>query len=351
MQFGGEKRKMKVRNVKLLIALAVVFLTMVLGCSVIAATDFGCLCHYDEGLRFQNALHYTGEGMKDGYKEGAGCEFNMDIDEYYEDWNCSKCHATTCDVCHGDYGTDGMPHGGVDHSGDIETCIKCHGSKQGATFRGIIPGNGKMPVVDPDTPHPADLHYDLGFTCMSCHNEEEMHGADIECGSMKEAVTTSCEDCHKSSGTVVDGMEVTQFSTKIPAHEVHGDRFDCIACHTSWSTTCVGCHLGDRTGTEVKLNDFQLGVGADGKVTTFMRMDAEYEGETHTAYVRRPSHTTTRNAKDCVDCHNEDTGPKIFCMDCEGQLLEEGSSFLPRDIIDWLISMPQAIIDRITGEN
>lgn len=71
----------------------------------------------------------------------------------------------------------------------------------------------------------------------------------------------------------------------------HTDRMDCASCHSSWTNTCMGCHLegeydegnnfsnitGDRIVFEEDNADFtyqsplpfQLGIGEDGKVTTF----------------------------------------------------------------------------------
>ena len=76
-------------------------------------------------------------GMKGECAKFAAKEFGIDMDEYYAKWNCSKCHATTCQKCHGE-----DPHK-EDISKNISTCDQCHFKKQTATFVGDMPGHTK----------------------------------------------------------------------------------------------------------------------------------------------------------------------------------------------------------------
>ncbi|MEO0651223.1 MAG: hypothetical protein AAFZ65_11155, partial [Planctomycetota bacterium] len=84
-------------------------------------------------------------------------------------------------------------------------------------------------------------------------------------------------------GPIQSGADYSGFS--------HTDRMDCASCHSSWTNTCMGCHLegeydennnfsnitGDRIVFEEDNADFvyqsplpfQLGIGEDGKITTF----------------------------------------------------------------------------------
>ena len=144
-----------------------------------AAEDFGGMCHMEESKNFETSLHHTGAGMKNEYVERAAAEFVIDMDEYYEKWNCSKCHATGCEDCHGEYGAQ-FPHVGVDPSTNMSTCDKCHYKKRTSIFIGETPAHGKIPIKGDEVPHPAGIHYQKGLTCTDCHTAEEMHGTGVE---------------------------------------------------------------------------------------------------------------------------------------------------------------------------
>ena len=76
-------------------------------------------------------------GTKGEYARFAAKGFGIDMDEYYAKWNCSKCHATTYQKCHGE---DSHKE---DISKNISTCDQCHFKKQTATFVGDMPGHTK----------------------------------------------------------------------------------------------------------------------------------------------------------------------------------------------------------------
>ncbi|MBE9594234.1 MAG: hypothetical protein IMF19_12250, partial [Proteobacteria bacterium] len=133
--YDWERKKTK----KILPLVIVAVLSVSLGCTavaVVAAEDFGCACHMQESKNFETSLHHTGAGMKGEYERGAAGEFGIDMDEYYENWNCSKCHAAGCEDCHGEYGAQ-FPHTAIeDPSTNMSTCDKCHYKKQTSTFIG-----------------------------------------------------------------------------------------------------------------------------------------------------------------------------------------------------------------------
>ena len=277
--------------------------------TITAAEEFeGCACHSDVIDNFTTSLHYTGAGMKGEYAKFAAKEFGIDMDGYYAKWNCSKCHATTCEKCHGE-----DPHK-EDISKNISTCDQCHFKKQTATFVGDMPGHKKK------GPAP-DIHYTMGLTCTDCHNPAELHGDGNVYTSQLEAVTTKCEDCHNSPGKTVKDMSVTQYSTDIDAHKIHGDKLDCIACHSGWTLNCKNCHLDTRKGTQPVADEFYLGVAADGKIKTFVKMEALYDNVSHMGYGEWFSHTVTDKAKDCAFCHRN---PEVLCEGCEGEMLGKG---------------------------
>ncbi|MDY6965256.1 MAG: PGF-CTERM sorting domain-containing protein [Halobacteriota archaeon] len=302
----------------LLIAIALLSVSLV-GTTAIAEDFGGCEnegCHADIAENFTTSLHYTGAGMKSEYEVGAAGHFGIDMDEYYSKWNCSNCHATTCEKCH---------EGGHGAEITIDTCDQCHFKKQTATFM------GDMPVHKSKGPH-ADIHYEKGITCIDCHTAEEMHGDGASHGTMLEAVTTTCEDCHSSPGKTVKGMEVKQFSTEVSAHKTHEGKLDCTACHSGWMLTCENCHLDTRKGTTFDSTQYYLGVGADGKIKPFIKMTAMDEfNATHTGWAEWFPHTVTADAKDCAFCHEN---REVFCEGCEGKIMGKGGSFIPQEKID-----------------
>lgn len=309
---------------KLIPVVITLLLVLVMGSTAIAEDFGGCeQCHADIAENFTTSLHYTGAGMKSEYEVGAAGHFGIDMDEYYSDWNCSNCHATTCEKCHEGYPDEHTYAGEV--TMPIETCDQCHFKKQTATFI------GDMPVHKSKGPH-ADIHYEKGLSCIDCHTAEEMHGDGVSHGTMSEAVTTTCEDCHVSSGKTVNDMEVKQYSTDRSAHKTHDGKLDCTACHTGWMLTCENCHLDTRKGTTFDATQYYLGVGADGKITPFLKMTAMNESNaTHTGWAEWFPHTVTAEAKDCAFCHEN---KEVLCEGCEGQMMGEGGSFISQEKID-----------------
>ena len=59
------------------------------------------MCHADIADNLTTSLHYTGRGMMAEYTVGAGGEFGIDMDVFYEEKGCTNCHVTACSDCHG----------------------------------------------------------------------------------------------------------------------------------------------------------------------------------------------------------------------------------------------------------
>ncbi|MGB2726992.1 MAG: cytochrome c3 family protein [Halobacteriota archaeon] len=315
------KTEKKAKKILPLMIVAVLSVSLA-GIAITAAEDFGGCegCHAEIAENFSTSLHYTGAGMKGEYEKFAAKEFGIDMDEYYATWNCSNCHATTCEKCH---------EGGHGAEITIDTCDQCHFKKQSATFIGDMPAHSKK------GPH-ADIHYTMGLTCTDCHNAAELHGDGTQYSSQLEAVTTKCEDCHNSPGKTVKDMTVTQYSSDIDAHEMHEEKLDCTACHSGWALTCNNCHLDTRIGTQPVSDEFYLGVASDGKIKPFIKMDAIYDNATHTGYGAWFPHTVTDEAKDCAFCHES---KEVLCEGCEGEMLGQGGSFIPQATIDRIYGM------------
>ncbi len=325
-----------IKNITILVMVTI--LTLSVATSALAAEDSqpdfeGCEnCHPDVAANFSTSLHYNAYGMIGEYERGAAGQYGIDMDVTYEKAKCANCHATTCTKCHQGY-IAAMGHGDETVEITMDTCDPCHKSKQTSTFVGDMPGHKSQ------GPH-ADIHYEKGLTCMDCHSAEEMHGDGNIYAHMQQAVTTACEDCHRSPGKVVKEMDVTQYTTEISAHEIHDATLACTACHAGWVTTCVNCHLdileadGIKKTDGIVIDEFYLVKASDGLIKPFLKMSTSYGNETHTGYGEWMPHTITDAPKDCAFCHEN---REVLCEGCEDHMLGDGGSFIPQDTIDRII--------------
>lgn len=247
--------------------------------NVVSASDQCENCHADIVANYTTSLHYTGAGMPATYEQGAAGHFGIDMDEFYEEGNCAKCHATSCYDCH-----TLTPHND-DTASEISTCDKCHSKKQ-ATYSGFMPKYSK--------PGPsADIHYEAGMLCVDCHSSEEIHGDGENYTDMTEAVTVKCEDCHEQD-------------LSIEAHATHEDNLDCAACHMAWMPTCVNCHLDTRKTDGITTDKFYLLRAGDGEIKPFLQMKSTYKDDgDHIAYSEYFAHTITDEPHDCEFCHDD----------------------------------------------
>jgi len=76
-------------------------------------------------------------------------------------------------------------------------------------------------------------------------------------------------------------MPVAQYSTDRDVHKIHKDKLDCIACHSGWTLNCKNCHLDTRKGAKPVFDEFYLGKASDGKIKTFVKMEAFYDNASH----------------------------------------------------------------------
>ncbi|MEA1985174.1 MAG: cytochrome c3 family protein [Euryarchaeota archaeon] len=283
-------------------------------------------CHADIVNNFSLSLHYTGAGMKEEYERGAAKEFGIDMDVFYEERNCSRCHATTCTVCH-------TGEGG--HGGEItlQTCDQCHLKKQTSYYQGELPAHKSM------GPNP-DIHYEMGLECTDCHTLAEIHGDGVAYESQMLAVKVTCADCHQDPAKNIRGMNVTQYSQDVTAHSIHDGKLDCSACHSGWIITCANCHLETGKLDGIEVDRFYLARSADGMIKPFINMTTTYNDSTHTAFAEWAPHTTTKEAKDCAFCHEN---REIFCESCEAKIIGSGGSFLSQETIDQIYGAHQEV--------
>ena len=249
--------------------------------------------------------------MYDEYEKGAAGHFNISMPEYYEKFNCDKCHAVSCTNCHP--GTNMFESHLYEVT--IDTCEKCHAKKQTSTYVGDFPMH-KNPGPS------ADVHYERGLDCTDCHAASELHGTGDKYDTQLEAVNVECTGCHKDI-------------SESRSHTIHEDTLDCISCHTSWMLTCQICHLDTRKGMTVTAEEYLLGIGNDGKVTTFLIMDAHLGNDTHSGFGEWQAHTISAVGKDCEFCHDD---PTVLGQGLEGDIIGEGGSLMPQDMIDRVLA-------------
>ena len=268
-------------------------------------------CHQDIVANFSTSLHHTGAGMYAEYDKGAAGYFAIDMDEYYEKWDCAKCHAVSCTDCH--------PGSNMyeSHLYDVTlaTCDPCHKKKQTSTYV------GDLPMHKPSGKN-ADVHYERGLLCHDCHTAEEIHSDGNMYATQLEATVVECVGCHKDV-------------TETRSHTVHDGEVDCTACHTGWMLTCQNCHMDTRKGMTTTTDLFLLGIANDGKVKPFLIMDATIGNETHHAYGSWYPHTTTATGKECVFCHEN---PDVLGQGLSGQIIGEGGSLIPQTTIDRILN-------------
>ena len=234
---------------------------------------------------------------------------------------CSACHV----VGKGDTADDPtlmtFDHARLSVRVPADNCLRCHNrsARQGLSYQGRFESEGyATPYVRgaPGTRRlsggryfiqgPADVHFDLGLTCIDCHTHLEIMGDGQTHEYMEEQTEISCEMCHAPEFEAVrpgDGLAVTlaglnravpgiegariaysprsaplyhlrsidgravlfrkldgkpifMESTDLsqPHHNLPGhERLSCQACHSRLMPQCYGCHLEYRKD-EVQLD-------------------------------------------------------------------------------------------------
>lgn len=144
---------------------------------------------------------------------------------------CATCH-TTCGQCH--VSRPNGVHGGFLDSHrfqrvpDMENnCTACHGSRVGNDFTGHHEGNRP------------DVHYELGYDCFFCH-QENLHGdgrTDYKSRYEVEGLP-QCVDCHSLAN---DDNLFHEYHW--PGNSVE-EGLSCHVCHSQPYANCLNCHSG-----------------------------------------------------------------------------------------------------------
>ncbi len=309
-----------------------IFLLVVCGIlmlSGVATAEETCrICHPDIAKNFSTSLHHTIAGIYAEFNKGAGKEFRMSLPA-----GCTKCHIDNCTTCHEGYG--GYPGAHYNRAVNMSLCVECHHARAGVNYVGYLGGHKKRGPS-------ADIHYQLGLNCTDCHTPSEIHGNGELYNSEKQAVKVRCEDCHSSPGTgkVVNGMQVMQFSTEIPAHRIHAGKLDCSACHAAWMQTCYNCHLETKKVDKSYVDKFYLGVGYEGKIKPFYYQRVSKGNKSYDRWVEWTPHTISAKAHNCSFCH---LNKEVLGAERTGIILgPEGASFIPEKTIDEIYGVTSA---------
>lgn len=205
-------------------------------------------CHASIVARTKNSLHEQGWGQKMSPINRGG--FGTDPEDFSKcpesmkegyQKNCFTCHAT-CGECH--IIRPKIMGGGLEKGHSfiktpdmVQTCIGCHVSRGGHAYLGVAAGTKP------------DVHLTkLGYTCMNCHSQNEIHG-DGQTHKTRYAMPElpKCENCH------------TGIANKNNYHIIHMDDFNCQTCHSQDYNNCGSCHI---SGDDGHLSKVSGGAGA-----------------------------------------------------------------------------------------
>lgn len=206
-------------------------------------------CHAEEVSDAHMSIHQQGWGQKRKVTMRSGLSGPQDfaslpvnIQEGYNK-NCATCHASTCGDCHVNRppaGGGGLMNGHMFNTKpDMQaTCVVCHKTRGGHAYLGVAPG------TEPD------VHLTkLGFDCMSCHTNADVHG-DGNIYEQRYAVAgmPQCTDCH------------TDISASNTYHSLHIEDFSCYTCHSQDYNSCGSCHVGGEGARITSYQDFKIGI-------------------------------------------------------------------------------------------
>lgn len=274
---------------------------------------------------FGNSLHHTGEGMRYWYEADDG--FMAITKKPYQELGCKSCHAKNCDVCHAKKTDNGMAYS-TEHARQTETCLQCH-VREGGTFK-LDRERGTLGV-----------HIAAGMKCIDCHSSREVHGDGTFYHSMRNpaAKDAKCTNCHTRESEDYAAVPDTM------AHNVHGDKLHCNACHVQATMNCYNCHFGEfaRTGKKPlsfagKNKDWLLLINYEGQVTSAsMQTLVGYENEPFIIYTPYFTHSVMKKGRQCGDCHGSEAVKKIAA----------GEAFQPAHFNDGQLSFYQGVIPTV----
>jgi hypothetical protein len=260
---------------------------------------------------FPTSLHETGQG-KITYYSAANGGFEGLINIPYEQADCIGCHSSTdgrppvssrtCDRCH----DSAEPTLGDDTVEDPATCLGCHGRQAQELNR-----------LD-------DVHVAAGFTCMSCHTSEDVHGDGNSYLSLQDigAIKANCENCH----------DPATHSASANPHPGVGLNISCVACHAQAQVTCNNCHFEAELSGDGKvfygppkadwlwLGNRPLRDGSgETEVYVVNYQSVKWQDTSFVAWGHYTPHSISV-ARGCPDCHGGTAIPAIAEYNAIGEL-------------------------------
>jgi hypothetical protein len=202
--------------------------------------DAACgACHEKEVTNAKTSLHFTVRGDENFLKLVSAHRW-PDVQPVFKQ-ACQGCHAS-CGDCHVSKATSAR--GGL-MDGHLfakrppmeDACGTCHGGRVFPEYTGKNEG------------FPPDVHWQKAkMDCVACHPATQLHG-DGTAYPNRHAVKSkpSCLTCHPNAKA--EGSPIEQ-------HAVHGDKINCVVCHSTVYRGCENCHLG--TGAKSSLQ-FKIG--------------------------------------------------------------------------------------------
>jgi hypothetical protein len=206
-------------------------------------------CHSDAVTNHKNSLHQMGWGQKRKVCVRSGLNDATEFDKLSDkvkagyEFNCAKCHASSCGDCHVNRpkAQGGGLMNGHKFTGKpdmVNTCIGCHTSRGGHAYLGIA--SGTKP----------DVHLTkASFTCTNCHSKDEIHGTGkfVE-QRYKYDKLPKCINCHSN------------LQTKNEYHSQHYSTFSCNTCHSQAYNNCGSCHINGDGARIASYQDFKIGM-------------------------------------------------------------------------------------------
>jgi len=212
---------------------------------------------------------------------------------------CADCHATN---------TAGMPVTQAD-------CLGCH-SREAS-----IINNASL----------SDVHRAKGFTCVSCHKKEELHGDDGVTYNSFLAPGAVAADCANS------GCHPNYAHTN-PAVDPHAGKLHCTSCHASTNLTCYSCHFESqvvgkkRAMKQITGFVFLVNRTKDNKVHPATYQSLTHQGNTWITFGPSVAHTIVKTgARTCTNCHQNFGGNIAAITDYNADGILKFATWNPAD--------------------
>jgi len=278
---------------------------LMMGCLVLVVSTPGGAQETPEPEGFYfSSLHATARGMEYWYdKANGGLETVTGIP--YAQVGCAKCHVNSCDACH-KREKDGKPIYSTAAARSQENCLRCH-AREAHMIMKIDKAAGTT-----------DVHVAKGMVCMDCHTAREIHGDGTPYKTMKAqgVMDVSCEQCH---ATVTPSV----------AHQVHGDKLDCKACHVRHVVSCNNCHFETMIKAQKRValpvTGWKFLMNYNGKVTAANTQSFVLPGhKTFMLFAPQFSHSIMKEGSKCEACHATETVKKVMQGELTLSWLEDG---------------------------